>query len=206
MLTENTGTHFLDSGMSNGRQWQRNQGKDFEKEPEVMLEFDRDGNFEYATVSVYHYLKQLLEKDAISRAVDKIIKTRDWHWTGEVSFDILRNSCDGIVRTIDEWNSYNWDSNISQILQGINIEINGDKYVLLQVHGGADARGGYTKVQCFKLKGFLSCNADIYGVVDGQGCSNMYDGYNITDDETNEPVEFNNTSEYSFDLYISHEF
>ena len=27
MLTENTGTHFLDSGGGNGRNWQRNQIK-----------------------------------------------------------------------------------------------------------------------------------------------------------------------------------
>ena len=27
MLTENTGIHFLDSGFSNGRMWQRNQKK-----------------------------------------------------------------------------------------------------------------------------------------------------------------------------------
>ncbi len=32
MMTENTGTHFLDSGGESGRFWQRNQGKDFKKE------------------------------------------------------------------------------------------------------------------------------------------------------------------------------
>ena len=30
MLTENTGTHFLDSGMANGRHWQKNQVKTLE--------------------------------------------------------------------------------------------------------------------------------------------------------------------------------
>lgn len=34
MITENTGTHMLDSGGDSGRNWQRNQGKsidDFKK-------------------------------------------------------------------------------------------------------------------------------------------------------------------------------
>ena len=202
MLTENTGTHFLDSGMSNGRQWQRNQGKNFEKEPEVKVEFDSDGNFEYVTASVYHYLKQLLEKDNVSRAIDKLIRLREWHWTGDVSFNILRERFNvGVIGY--EWNTYNENSNLSQILQGIGMEIDSDEYVLLQIHGGADARCGYTQVQCFKLRGYITCNVDVYGSVNGQGCSNMYDGYSMTDDETNEPIEFKNTDEYYFDLLVN---
>ena len=38
MLTENTGTHFLDSGGTNDRPWQRNKFKtidDFDREEEI---------------------------------------------------------------------------------------------------------------------------------------------------------------------------
>ena len=41
MLTENTGTHFLDSGGEDGRNWQRNQKKtleDFENEEYISKE------------------------------------------------------------------------------------------------------------------------------------------------------------------------
>ena len=44
MLTENTGTHFLDSGGTNGRRWQRNQAKtieDFDNEQEQVIEKSR---------------------------------------------------------------------------------------------------------------------------------------------------------------------
>jgi len=39
MLQENTGRSILDSGDYYGRHWQRNQGRDFESEPEGKLEF-----------------------------------------------------------------------------------------------------------------------------------------------------------------------
>ena len=38
MLKENTGTHFLDSGGSYGRSWQRNQKRDFEKEEACIVD------------------------------------------------------------------------------------------------------------------------------------------------------------------------
>lgn len=43
MLKENTGTHMLDSGGDNGRMWQRNQDKDFDKEPYSTLRAEKWG-------------------------------------------------------------------------------------------------------------------------------------------------------------------
>ena len=46
-LTENTGKHFLDSGGTNNRNWQRNQEKtlqDFINEPEQKFEVCFDKN------------------------------------------------------------------------------------------------------------------------------------------------------------------
>ena len=68
MLTENTGTHFLDSGGVNGRMWQRNQKKtmqDFENQLEESYEFDSKYNEIYRTVSVFHFLTNNLEFDNI---------------------------------------------------------------------------------------------------------------------------------------------
>ena len=41
---------------------------------------------------------------------------------------------------------------MSQILQGANIIIDEDEYVLIQIHNGADARGGYTDAKLFKCE------------------------------------------------------
>jgi hypothetical protein len=59
MLTENTGSHFLDSGGHYGRHWEANQKRtleSFKNEPTVNLEFDDDGVLESWTISVFHYL------------------------------------------------------------------------------------------------------------------------------------------------------
>ena len=39
MLQENTGRHMLDSGGAYGRNWERNQGRDFDSEPYGRAEF-----------------------------------------------------------------------------------------------------------------------------------------------------------------------
>lgn len=47
-------------------------------------------------------------------------------------------------------NTYNSDSDLSQILQYSWLTINDEQYLLLQIHGGCDARGGYTDAKLFK--------------------------------------------------------
>jgi hypothetical protein len=67
MLTENTGRSFLDSGDYYGRNWEQNQGADFESRPEGRLEFwipggEYNGELDIVpTVNVYHFLKDRLE-------------------------------------------------------------------------------------------------------------------------------------------------
>jgi hypothetical protein len=51
---------------------------------------------------------------------------------------------------VHTFNTYNGESELSQILQGSWIELDGYQYVLLQIHGGCDARGGYTNAKLFK--------------------------------------------------------
>jgi hypothetical protein len=54
------------------------------------------------------------------------------------------------VKVDRTFNTYNGDSDLSQILQGSWLTINDEPYLLLQVHGGCDARGGYTNAKLFK--------------------------------------------------------
>ena len=158
MLTEKTGTHFLDSGGDNGRQWQRNAGKslaDFEAEPEETFTFDyKDGEIQ-RTVSVFHFLTGGgLDLDDLCNEFNTL---QDTHNNWEADANVYGASAEAWaylkdfndVKVLRTWNTYNGDSDLSQVLQGSSIEVNGEPYLLVQVHGGADVRGGYTDAKLF---------------------------------------------------------
>lgn len=158
MLTENTGTHFLDSGGSNGRMWQRNAKKtmqDFENEDEQSYEFDFKYNGIYRTVSVFHYLTNNLEIDDICEHFNKLQNEND-NWNADGDFYGVSLEAGNFLNSLEDveiqrsWNTYNGDSDLSQILQGTTLEIDGEYYFIIQIHGGADARGGYTHAKMFK--------------------------------------------------------
>ena len=162
MLTENTGTHMCDSGGDNGRMWQRNESKciaDFEAEPQELYQYDPKYNEIYRTVSVFHYLTHNLEVDSLAFEFnERNTKPKDWDadYNGDVyiygvgwsAWDYLTEFYE--VEVSRSWNTYNGESDLSQILQGANLTINEEHYVLIQIHGGADARGGYTDAKLFK--------------------------------------------------------
>ena len=187
MLTENTGTNMLDSGGANGRAWQRNAGKvvaDFEAQPEATLEiymreYNGKPSFELMpTVSVYHKLTSgVLELDDHCNEYNQ--RTVDDHgsdlngvshaneeWLEAIGFTWDERTCG--------FNTYNWDNNFSQVLQGNIVELNDEKYVLLQIHGGADVRGGYTDAKLFKLSDYAQ---ETYALYD-DGC-----GFSVDDGE-----------------------
>lgn len=164
MLTENTGTHMLDSGGAYGRNWQRNQAltlEDFRKRPAATLEiskYERDGKVDYEaipTVDVFHLLTSCLELDEVCKAFNAM-PVEDWQsdefygvsaegeqWLKDRGFTESDGGC---------FNTYNWCSNHSQILQGTRLVNEDDEdYLLLQIHGGCDARGGYTDAKLFKM-------------------------------------------------------
>ena len=158
MLTENTGTHFLDSGGTDGRMWQRNAQKtieDFENEDEESYEFDYDNGYLYRTCSVFHYLSQL-ELDDICNAFNEAQDKTDDEG-GDIFYRVERGAEMALNEYADitqmrDFNTYNGESDLSQILQGKYILIDDEYYLLLQIHNGADARGGYTKTKLFKLQ------------------------------------------------------
>jgi|TARA_R110000803_G_C11856293_1_gene306560 hypothetical protein len=158
MLIENTGKHFLDSGGDSGRMWQRNQKKtiqDFENEPEESYEFDFNGGYIYRTLSVFHYLTNNLQIDDLCEDFNNLQNdSNDWdsncnlYGVSAEAYEILDTLPD--VRILRTWNTYNGESDLSQILQGATIEIDEETYFCIQIHGGADARGGYTNAKLFK--------------------------------------------------------
>lgn len=203
MLTENTGKHFGDSGGNNGRMWQRNQGKNFLAEPRVTIESDDQ------TVSTFHYLSEILDTDQFSDKVNAFLKRQrkntdiDAHWVQDCFRLLMQKYEDAIISTGTVVNTYNHENNLSQILLFITFNYDGNKYALLQIHGGADVRGGYTDTRCFKTLGYLTGNVDIYGTVNGKDVSNTYNGYSLTYEDTYQKVEYDTeTDKISLDFYV----
>ena len=165
MLTENTGRHMLDSGGAYGRNWERNQAntiEDFDNEQEQTIEksewTDKDGetHTEYErTVSVFHYLSEL-ELDHVCDKFNEL-NTDCKDWEGDFGYGVSQAGADFLeligMESKHEFNTYNGDCDLSQVLQGAWLEdADGDTYILLQIHGGCDVRGGYTDAKLFKTQ------------------------------------------------------
>lgn len=169
-LTENTGKHFLDSGGSSDRHWQKNQSKtieDFINEDEQIfgVAFNKEGKADeiFRTISVFHFLAgngSNLELDEVSKEFNKLNELNDEladcepYGVGVNAWSYLSEFID--EKNIHTWNTYNYDSDLSQTLQGASIQlfIDGqyEDYVLIQIHGGCDVRGGYTDAMLFKCE------------------------------------------------------
>ncbi len=231
MLVECTGQAICDSGGASGRNWQRNKGKTldaFQKEPEVVLEFYQ-GMYEYYTISVFHYLTKQLEIDGICQEFNEIPSDdwdcEDYHGVSTKAGKLL----DRYNAKIGEgWNSYNGDSSLSQVIQGTYVEIADNAYVVLQIHGGCDVRGGYTDAKLFKIVNeydYIPCLApeDVYGTITPKdadtetpalpGCehivvddviqfSNAYDGCSLRDDANDGELEIKETDNITIGLSI----
>jgi len=167
MLTENTGTHFLDSGGANGRAWQRNQGRDFDKEPSGILSVriwkpaEHKADWD-VTLSTYHFLNERVRFlpdwqarfDAYVESHDYERRSTPWLALMEGFFDDLKERGHEVTGPSggDERftvNTYNHPSFLSQVLQYVAAAVDDVPLYLLQIHGGADVRGGYTAPKFF---------------------------------------------------------
>ena len=162
MLTENTGTHFLDSGGTNDRHWQRNQLKtidDFDIEEEIQI-MDKNSKYPYLIKSLYHHLIgscEYLEKD--NKDFINWINQNPYSWK-----DNQDGRCASSMYDVEEYMSltygedirteytFNWENNLSQDIQFMTL---GDTYdcdiIALAIHNGADARGGLTDYKIFRI-------------------------------------------------------
>ena len=162
MLTENTGRAICDSGGENGRHWQRNKLRtidDFRSDAPCTLEiskYEHNGQVSYdpyISISLFHHLQRVLDIDNLC---DEFNSIECGNWNGEF-YGTDAGQCDwllenGFTAKGDGFNSYNWTANYSQDIQGQFLEHDsGYLYVLLQIHNGADARGGYTDAKLFKM-------------------------------------------------------
>ena len=150
MFTENTGRDLLDSGGSNGRNWQHNAGitlSQFLAAPRVIF----DG--ENAYLDAFQFLNERLTYEAeLDKVFQAYYDTSDDHATTDIELWPLTIGATGVNVIL----TANYDEVLSQVLQFSHFEYNGTEYVLLQVHGGADIRGGYTRPKLFSLNDDLA--------------------------------------------------
>jgi hypothetical protein len=181
MLVENTGIHILDSGMANGRNWQKNQGLTLEALMASPRAIWTRG--EYTEVSVFHYMNDMATYSRLAELLDKNFEAYS------------KGSTDGHLEDISNWaetlggkvsggeNTYNYENALSQVIQWHEVTLTptellfrlGDPLTqeeileayklaeeagmgdnpftigLVQIHGGADIRGGYTRPVVFEI-------------------------------------------------------
>jgi hypothetical protein len=193
MLKENTGRALCDSGDAYGRNWQRNQGRDFEKEEPSSVSFsDYKGEVEISvTHNLYHWLLDRLTYD---EALDKLFYrwaqlsgNDDKNWLelmeefAEKRYRRSNNkgyTCESPYTD----NSYNCGSElISQTIQYTLWSDETGYYVLLQVHGGCDVRGGYSAPHVFYCKDEYDMSDYQRGAIQCDECDDYWstdDGYN----------------------------
>jgi hypothetical protein len=198
MFKENTGTHLLDSGGAYGRNWERNQGRDLNKIPEAIGEFSiSSGKLEVSvTIDAYHWLLERLWYDAdmqrkFKRFCDRA-KNRDSRYLELMEeFPNFMKERGHRVSNVYTVNTYNGECALSQTLQFTTFDLDSVEYVLLQVHGGCDVRGGYTAPVVFQtregdgLYGFADCSlfAECDGKRDGYWWRSDTGGYDWQPEE-----------------------
>ena len=183
MMVEPIARSILDSGSAYGYHFQENkQVTDWDSVARVNVSYDVE------LVEVYHYLNEVLQRDRFCEKVDAVIARSGSEWVQEGIETLLE--CNLIGKTSRPINTYNYESNLSQVLLFQVFTVpnadefeDDDVYCLLQLHNGCDVRGGYTDPRCFKLVGLLTGLVDVYGDVDGQPVSNLYCGYKLTYDD-----------------------
>jgi hypothetical protein len=156
MLTENTGISMMDSGGDAGRAWQRNQAKGVEALRAEPAAYMSDG---MPTLSTFHFLKEQLKfAPALDLSLRGFMQKSSNSYGEDVSdwLDFLGvpeeiKGADFYQAPRYEINTYNHQyCLLGQTLQYVCFQLNNVGYVALQIHGGADPRGGYTAPRVFE--------------------------------------------------------
>ncbi len=160
MLKENTGTHAMDSGGAGGRAWQKAAGRDFQAEAASSVRFSTyrmgDGRPSLdieMTLSTFHYLLGQVTFDA---SMNKRWRDFERRNGGNSYLEDMERFPEWLekrgaeVSGISTTNTSNMDTLLDRALQYVTFSCDGLDYILLQIHGGADIRGGYTKPVVFR--------------------------------------------------------
>jgi hypothetical protein len=156
MLTENTGSSILDSGSAYGRNWERNQAKGVEALAELPAVTFSNGS---PVIAMFPFLREHLEFAAVLDSAwsvfDEARPDEAWLSNLEEFFDTLGVPADGDFYSQARFsiNTYNMEyCLLAQTIQFSFFGFGGNDYIALQIHGGCDVRGGYTKPRIFMIK------------------------------------------------------
>ena len=194
MLTESTGVHFLDSGGAQGRHWQRNKGVDFSKAPHSSIDvwmYQTQGkplSLDICpTISVYDFLLERLDyepelTEELSKYSEQDSK-EDSSWMECLADWLGEQGANGPDRNVEPMreNTYNNDNVLSQDFIFTVFTLQSDRYdnvdlIAIEIHNGADARGGYTRPKIFSPNGAMGpewsciCDWDRYAL----SCKNRH--------------------------------
>jgi hypothetical protein len=198
---------MCDSGGAYGRNWERNQSKtweDFTREPltveaHVYTHSEPHELELMGTISLACYMENNLQYNPVLQAAFDAYSEQnpdEYDMSNMESFAEKYTFREKYSRTT-VCNSYNEDNCLSQNIQFIEFSFGDEKCVLLQVHGGCDARGGYTSPKAYTLRdgcdGLGDWNINCWGIDgmswDGDGrpedgaTAHLFKGYSVFDFE-----------------------
>ena len=172
MLKENTGIAMMDSGGKDGRHWQRNQARIFDSESSYTLSISHYG-IEY-TKNIYHFLTENLEYNArLTNNFASFCRNNKYTDKYDSWFECLNKwfqlkidkkviTATGIygeggqpkkAEDIFCNYTYNEENCLSQDFQYYLFgTVDNADIIALMIHGGADARGGFTEPKFFNVK------------------------------------------------------
>lgn len=160
MLTENTGRVLTDSGGAYGRAWERNQGMTVETamaQPEAYWGYSA----EWVTLDLFHYLRKRVEfLPELQAEFDAFAEGSDAPWAEDLESFMAERFPDA---ELTGGYTYNDENALSQDVAWWEFEDDdtGDRVAILQIHGGCDARWGFTAPKFFAVDyGFLYDCAD----------------------------------------------
>lgn len=187
MLQENTGRHFLDSGGAYGRHWERNSQlpstiKYWDSSPSAWLNA-YGGKYPeiYGTISLYHFLVRVLDWDdevtKLNKAWDKFWRNdeedKPWHVLMEEfhanyaeKYDFDEQKC------LNSFYTYNHENALNQDFVWIQLS---DEFCFIQIHGGCDARGGFTVPKIFKYDQDYIYDFSRYSIGCTKECDHRWD-------------------------------
>jgi hypothetical protein len=165
MLKENTGQHMLDSGGAYGRHWQRNQIRDFEKEPVVFMHLEGDaetGEIKemWGTYNLYWFIQNFLYLDKDTTYLNT--KFRKFATSEKMKREPWEDCLDQFTKKEGgnrEYGEYTYNRGSECILsQDIIYDVmtfplpddREEQFICLRIHNGCDARGGFTAPYFFK--------------------------------------------------------
>lgn len=154
-FTENTGAGICDSGGAYGRGWERNRrAGDLKAQPGATVDLDFGLDSPDVSVSPFHRLaRELMCAPAMNRRFARFNRRYDPH-NVKSWLDVSEAFAAGIDPNFGYYLSYNDEySVLGQDVQFTSFSDgrDGSEYVLLQVHGGCDARAGYTRPVAYEV-------------------------------------------------------